>query len=70
MKVISVMENKEVIKKILKYLGLWDVKARPPPKRGKSTGMTETTTDYSESQLPPSDDYLYYDVEYPEAMSS
>ena len=32
MKVISVIEQPEVIKKILKHLGLWEVKARPPPK--------------------------------------
>ena len=32
MKVISVIEDEEVIKKILKHLGLWDRKARPPPK--------------------------------------
>jgi endonuclease III len=32
MKIISVIEDEEVIKKILKHLGLWDRKARPPPK--------------------------------------
>ena len=32
MKVISIIEDEEVIKKILKHLGLWDVKTRPPPK--------------------------------------
>ena len=32
MKIISMVENEEVIKKILKHLGLWDRKARPPPK--------------------------------------
>jgi hypothetical protein len=31
MKVISVIEDEEVVKKILKHLGLWDVKPRPPP---------------------------------------
>jgi hypothetical protein len=30
MKVISVIEDEDVIKKILKHLGLWDQKARPP----------------------------------------
>ena len=63
MKVISVIEDEDVIKKILKHLGLWDVKTRPPPKREKST---ETTMDYSVSQLPPSGDHLYFDVQYPE----
>jgi len=40
---------------------------RPPPKGKKSSWMTETVMDYSISQIPPSDDYLYFDVEYPEA---
>jgi hypothetical protein len=26
------MEDEEVIKKILKQLGLWDIKTRPPPR--------------------------------------
>jgi hypothetical protein len=32
MKVISVIEDEEVIKKILKHLGLWEAKARLPAK--------------------------------------
>jgi hypothetical protein len=32
MKVISVIEDEDVIKKILKHLGLWEVKARLPAK--------------------------------------
>jgi len=60
MKVISVIENEDVIRKILKHLGLWDLKARPPPK-GKT--VSKTIIDYSQSQLPLSDDYLYYDEE-------
>ncbi len=32
MKIISFIENEEVIKKILKHLGLWEMKARPPQK--------------------------------------
>ncbi|MCG6533850.1 MAG: hypothetical protein L7F78_03985 [Syntrophales bacterium LBB04] len=56
MKVISVIEEEEVIKKILKHLGLWNVKARPPPR--KESKVNEIAIDYSESQLLPSDDYL------------
>ncbi|MBN1850913.1 MAG: hypothetical protein JW932_20280 [Deltaproteobacteria bacterium] len=77
MKVISVIENEDVIKKILKHLGLWDRKARPPPKIGKPTKVVDTIIDYSlrgldpygpeaDSQVPSSDEYLYYDVEYPD----
>jgi len=67
MKVISVIEDEAVIKKILKHLGLWEVKARPPP---KATGKTqEYHLDASTSQLPASDKWLYVDPEYPEAYS-
>ena len=72
MKVISVIEDQEVIKKILKHLGLWDIKARPPPR--KQIRVNEIFIDYShrgvgpygpeaESQLLTSDDYLYADPE-------
>ena len=36
MKVIGFTEDKEVIEKILKYLGSWDLKARPPRTIGDS----------------------------------
>ena len=62
MRVISVIEDEQVIEKILKHLGLWDVKARPPPK--KQSKVDETVIDYSESQILPSDDYLYVDPEH------
>ncbi|MBC8273429.1 MAG: hypothetical protein H8E40_00450 [Chloroflexi bacterium] len=29
---MAFIEQPEIIKKILKHLGLWEVKARPPPK--------------------------------------
>jgi len=32
MEIISFIEDEEVIEKILKHLGLWDVKPRPPPR--------------------------------------
>jgi hypothetical protein len=32
MKIIAFIEDEEVINKILKHLGLWDLKTRPPPK--------------------------------------
>ena len=37
MKVISVIEDEEIIKKILKHLGLWEVKTRSPPKATRPT---------------------------------
>jgi len=65
MKVISVIEDEEVIKKILKHLGLWDRKARPPPKPAALQKIHEYRIDYSDSQLPVSDKRLYVDPEYP-----
>ena len=65
MKVISVIEDEEVIKKILKHLGLWEVKARPPPRKEKSPGMIETPVDFLVSQILQSEEHLYFDVQYP-----
>ena len=67
MKVISVIENEEIIKKILKHLGLWDQKARPPPKVNSPPMTPEYHIDSTDSQLPASDNYLYVDPEYPES---
>jgi hypothetical protein len=50
MKIISFIEREELIKKILKYLGLWEVKSRPPPKIHSPPG--DFYTDYSDSQIP------------------
>ena len=66
MKVISVIEDEEVIKKILKHLKLWDQKARPPPKPPTQQKTPEYRIDYSESQLPASDKWLYVGPVYPE----
>jgi len=69
MKVISVIEDKDVIKKILKHLGLWDIKERPPPKATGPPKVPEYNIDYSVSQLPPSDKWLYVDPQYPDEFS-
>ena len=67
MKVISIIECSEIIKKILRRLGLWEKKARPPPK----TGALKSDIDISDSQLPSCEDHLYCDPEYPiEAYAS
>jgi hypothetical protein len=49
MKIISFIEDEEVIEKILKHLGLSDLKARPPPKV-KAPSVTIYFDD-SESQI-------------------
>jgi len=56
-------EKGMVIKKILKHLGLWEVKARPPPRANASP--LDVHIDYSDSQVPPCEDYLYRDPDYP-----
>ena len=72
MKVISVIEDEEVIKKILKHLDLWETKERPPPKATGPPKLAEYVIDDSFSQLPEftrrqsggSDNWLYVDPEY------
>jgi len=59
MRILSFIEDEQVIKKILRHLGLWEIKARPPPKAN-----APPLIDYSDSQLPPSEDYHYSDVDY------
>ena len=60
MKILSFIEDPEIVKKILE--------SRPPPKARASSPNIHI--DYYDSQLPPSDDYLYVDVEYPEVISA
>ena len=70
MKIIAFIEQEEVIKKILKHLGLWLVTTRPPPRIHSppvepcadygSTELAEVT----DSQITPWDDD-YSDSDYP-----
>ena len=66
MRILAFIEDQDVIKKILKHLGLWDQKARPPHFRidysHRDVGPYGPEAD---SQAPPSDDYLFHDPEYP-----
>ena len=55
MQIISFIEDEEVIKKILKHLGLWEIKTRPPPKANEPPKAPEYYIDYTDSQLPMSD---------------
>ena len=62
MKIIAFIEREDLIKKVLKYVGLWEVKSvstelaevRPPPKI--HSPPAELYADYSDSQIPPWDD--------------
>jgi hypothetical protein len=55
MRIISFIENEEVVKKILKHLASWFVKPKVPPRANGLPG--EVHVDYSDSQIPPFDDY-------------
>ena len=57
------IEDEEVIEKILKHLGLWDLKVRPPP---KVKAPSETISiDDSDAQVPFSNPPFYPDPDYP-----
>ncbi len=67
MKIISFIEDEEVISKILKHLGLWEVKQRPPP---RANAPPKIYIDYTDSQIPSHEDdlSLYRDADYPIEM--
>jgi hypothetical protein len=66
MHVVSFIKGQDVIEKILKHLGFWDVKPRPPPRMPKSQLLyTEPHIDYSDSQVRPSDKGFYVGPVYP-----
>ncbi len=50
-----IIEQEEVVKKILIHVGLWEVKSRPPPKTHSPPG--DFHIDYSDSQIPLWDDF-------------
>jgi hypothetical protein len=54
MKIIAFIEQAEIIEKILKHLGLWLVKKRPPPRI--HSPPAELCADYSDSQISPRND--------------
>ena len=62
MRIISWIEDEEVIKKILKHLGLWLPKRSPSPRAHAPPQVVRI--DYLDSQIPSADDYLI-DPDYP-----
>ncbi len=59
MKIIAFIEDEQVISKILKHLGLWQVKQRPPPRA--NAPCPNIHIDYTDSQIPSYEDDLYCD---------
>jgi len=52
MKIISFIENLELIEKILRHLGLWDTRIHDPPQQVISGAIPELIYDFSDSQIP------------------
>jgi len=61
-KMIAFIHDEDVIRKILKHLGLWDFKRKLPP-RAHAPPMDFHTT-YDQSQMPNVDDQVI-DIEDP-----
>jgi len=62
MRIIAFIEDEQLVKKILKHLGLWGIKRKPPP---LSHGPpAEAFIIYDESASPCADDYII-DADYP-----
>ena len=57
MKIISFIEDDEIIEKILRHLGVWETRNHDPP-APNAVHTPELTYDDSYSQLPPIDDWL------------
>jgi hypothetical protein len=60
--IIAFIDDSEIITKILKHLGFWDVKRRLTPRA--NAPPTETFIIYDESSSPSADDYIV-DADYP-----
>ena len=56
MRIISFIEEEQLVKKILKHLRLWDIKRKPAPRANGPP--TEAFIIYDESSSPSADDYL------------
>ena len=63
MRIISFIEEKQLIQKILKHLGLWDLNVRPTPK-AKGPSVTISIDD-SDSQVSFSGPSFYLDPDDP-----
>jgi hypothetical protein len=60
MRIIAIIEQEQIVKKILKHVGLWDVQKRPPPKANSPPGLP--AIDYVDIQY---SDENHCDPDYP-----
>ena len=70
MRTITFIEDSDVIKKIIKHLGQWEIKQRPPPKSSGLSKTLECSIDYSASQISAADKWLHVDPLYTESLPS
>jgi hypothetical protein len=68
MKVLSFIQDSEIIKKILKPFDLWDLR-KPLSKANAPSEDIAPHLSSSDCQLPPFYDYLHVDEQYPEDFS-
>ncbi len=50
--VMVMTEELNIIEKILRHLGLWDIRNHDPPNSASSDNIPELVYDYSDSQIP------------------
>lgn len=66
MRVIAFIEKEDVIKKILKHLGLWDIKRKPRPTA--NAPPIDVVPVYDKQPGPNADDYII-DPQHPADLS-
>ena len=64
MRIISFIEDQQVIRDILQHLGLWLVRSRPPPKMRAAITLSESKTSDSYAHPPHPHTDAYADPEY------
>jgi hypothetical protein len=55
MKIIRFIEKLDLIEKILRHLGLWDIRNHDPPQQDPSDNSPELVYDFSDSRIPACD---------------
>jgi hypothetical protein len=63
---ISVIDDSEIVKKILKHLRLWNQKARPPPNANAPPKAQKYPIEDTNSEVPVPDNWLYVHPQYPD----
>jgi len=56
MRIISFIEDSEIVKNMVKHSDLWDVKRKPPPRT--NSPPTESFIIYENSSGPSAEDYI------------